>query len=164
MLYHLLYFWSQDRAILNLKLARDKLRRYKEKLETDSKKLDEQVKELIALRLKKRALLVLKFKRFKEKELDGIDSKLLTVQTQINHIEWASINVTVLNAIEAGTKELNRIHEERSVEDVERLLEESNEAVEVSQSIACAEFLYCMSSNAVIFYLFLKMPPRSKIE
>lgn len=114
---------------------RDKLRRYQGKLENDSKKLEAQVKELIALRLKNRALLVLKLKRFKEKELDKIESKLMTIQTQINDVEWASINVSILNAIEAGTKELNRIHEERSVEDVQLLIDESNEAIEVLQSM-----------------------------
>jgi Snf7 len=115
--------------------VRDKLRRYQGKLENDSKKLEAQVKELIALRLKNRALLVLKLKRFKEKELDKIESKLMTIQTQINDVEWASINVSILNAIEAGTKELNRIHEERSVEDVQLLIDESNEAIEVLQSM-----------------------------
>ena len=145
----------QDRAILNLKLARDKLRRYKGKLETDSKKLEEQVKELIALRLKKRALLVLKFKRYKENELDQIDAKLMTVQTQINDVEWASINVSILNAIEAGTKELNRIHEERSVEDVQQLLDESNEAVEVLQYIMYSRLSCSLCSVESTYYLFV---------
>ena len=113
-------------------MARDKLRRYQIKLGKDSSKLETQAKELIALRLKDRALLVLKLKKFKQKELDGIDSKLLSVQSQINDIEWASINVSILNAIESGTKELNRIHEERTLEDVETLMNDTNEAIEVS--------------------------------
>lgn len=147
---------------------RDKLRRYQGKLENDSKKLEAQVKELIALRLKNRALLVLKLKRFKEKELDKIESKLMIIQTQINDVEWASINVSILNAIEAGTKELNRIHEERSVEDVQLLIDESNEAIEVLQSILhhrhdLAVF-FCVPSNALIFYSFLQILLRSRIE
>lgn len=89
---------------------------------------------MIGLRLKNRALLVLKLKRFKEKELDGIDAKLMTVQSQIDDVEWASINVSILKAIESGTRELNRIHEERSLEDVEMLMDETNEAIEVAIS------------------------------
>jgi Snf7 len=148
--------------------VRDKLRRYQGKLENDSKKLEAQVKELIALRLKNRALLVLKLKRFKEKELDKIESKLMTIQTQINDVEWASINVSILNAIEAGTKELNRIHEERSVEDVQLLIDESNEAIEVLQLMLhyrhdLAVF-FCVPSNELIFYSFLKTFLRSRIE
>ena len=121
----------QDRAILSLKVARDKLRRYQTKLEKDSSKLESQAKELIVLRLKNRALLVLKLRKFKQRELDGIDAKLLSIQSQINDVEWASINVSILNAIESGTRELNRIHDERSLEDVEALMDDTNEAIEV---------------------------------
>lgn len=127
-----LYIHTKDKAILNLKLARDKLRRYRSKMEIDMKKLESQARELIALKLKNRALLVLKLKRYKEKEVDGIDAKLMTVQSQISDLEWASINLTIITAIESGTRELNRIHEERSLEDVQMLMDETNEAIEVS--------------------------------
>ena len=127
-----LYIHTKDKAILNLKLARDKLLRYRSKMEIDMKKLESQARELIALKLKNRALLVLKLKRYKEKEVDGIDAKLMTVQSQISDLEWASINLTIITAIESGTCELNRIHEERSLEDVQMLMDETNEAIEVS--------------------------------
>ena len=127
-----LYIHTKDKAILNLKLARDKLLRYRSKMEIDMKKLESQARELIALKLKNRALLVLKLKRYKEKEVDGIDAKLMTVQSQISDLEWASINLTIITAIESGTRELNRIHEERSLEDVQMLMDETNEAIEVS--------------------------------
>ena len=107
------------------------MRKYQIKLETDSKKLEFQARELIALRLKNRALLVLKLRKFKQKELDGIDSKLLSIQSQIRDVEWASINVSILKAIESGTQELNRIHEQRSLEDVQALMDDTNEAIEV---------------------------------
>lgn len=116
---------------MDLKNVRDKLRRFRGRLETESKKLELNAKELIKMRQKNRALLCLKLKRFKEKELDGIDVKLMNIMTLIQDVEWASINLSVFSAIEAGTKELNRIHEERTLEDVEALLEESNEAIEV---------------------------------
>jgi hypothetical protein len=37
----------------------------------------------------------------------------------------------VLNALKAGTAALNKLHEDMSIEDVEKLLEETNEAIEV---------------------------------
>ena len=54
---------DKDRAVLDLKNARDKLRRFRAQLEKDSLKLENQAKALIALRQKNRALLVLKLKR-----------------------------------------------------------------------------------------------------
>lgn len=37
----------------------------------------------------------------------------------------------ILRALKGGTAALNAIHSEMSIDDVERLLEESNEAIEV---------------------------------
>lgn len=48
-----------------------------------------------------------------------------------------------LKALEAGTAALNKLHEEMSVEDVERLLEESNEAIAVCLKL-CDSIKYHM--------------------
>ena len=37
----------------------------------------------------------------------------------------------VMNALRSGTDALNKIHQQMSLEDVESLLEETNEAIEV---------------------------------
>ncbi len=79
-----------------------------------------------------RALLLLKLKKHKEAEADKLDGQLLEVFRMIDDIEWGSINIRVLEALQSGTALLNRLHEEMSLEDVETLLEESAEAVEVS--------------------------------
>ena len=93
---------SKDRAVLDLKNARDKLRRYRGQLEKDSQKLEGQVKTLIALKQKNRALLLLKLKKVKENEVEKLDAKLLNVYSMIQSVEWASINVSVITAIESG--------------------------------------------------------------
>ena len=93
---------SKDRAVLDLKNARDKLRRYRGQLEKDSQKLEGQVKTLIALKQKNRALLLLKLKKVKENELETLDAKLMNVYSMIQSVEWASINVSVIAAIESG--------------------------------------------------------------
>ena len=93
---------SKDRAVLDLKNARDKLRRYRGQLEKDSQKLEGQVKTLIAMKQKNRALLLLKMKKVKGNELEQLDTKLLSVYSMIQSVEWASINVTVIAAIESG--------------------------------------------------------------
>jgi hypothetical protein len=126
---------DKDRAVLDLKNARDKLRRFRGQLEKDSQKLESQAKALIALRQKNRALLVLKLKKYKEKDVEKLDSKLMNVHSMIQDVEWASINVSVLSAIESGTRELRRMHDERSLDDVEALMDETNEAIEVENRI-----------------------------
>lgn len=50
---------------------------------------------------------------------------------QIEDIEWESQNVEVLQALEAGTAALDKLHQEMPIEEVERILEESAESIEV---------------------------------
>lgn len=126
---------DKDRAVLELKNARDKLRRFRNQLGNDSQRLESQAKVLISLRQKNRALLVLKLKKYKEKEVEKLDGKLVNIYTMIQDVEWASINLSVLSAIESGTRELQRMHDERSLDDVEALMEETNQAIEVENRI-----------------------------
>ena len=60
---------DKDRAMLDLKRARDKLRRFRVKLETDSGALEERAKDLIREKKTDKVMFVLKLKKFKMKEL-----------------------------------------------------------------------------------------------
>ena len=58
---------DRDRAMLDLKRARDKLRRFRVKLETDSGALEERAKCFIREKKTDKAMFVLKLKKFKMK-------------------------------------------------------------------------------------------------
>jgi charged multivesicular body protein 6 len=126
---------QKDRAILDLKNARDRLKKYRKKLEADSEKLNEKAKEFIRIKQKDRALMVLKLKKVREKELNGIDGQLISVLEMIQNVEWAAANLEVMKALKSGTSALNKIHEEMSLDDVCALLEDTNEAINVENSI-----------------------------
>jgi charged multivesicular body protein 6 len=126
---------EKDKATLELKNARNRLKKYRKRLEIDSQKLTEQAKEHLRLQQRDRAMLLLRLRKHKEKTVDEINNQLITVMQQIEDLEWASISVQVLNAIKAGTSLLNAIHEEISVDDVQSLLDETNEAIEVENQI-----------------------------
>jgi charged multivesicular body protein 6 len=93
--------------------------------------LTEKAKQLIREQKKDRALLVIKLRKHKEKEAENIDAQLLSILEMIDNIEWEAANLEVMKALQAGNKALNKLHEEMSVEDVENLLAETNEAIEV---------------------------------
>jgi len=76
--------------------------------------------------------LVLKLKRFKEKEVSNLDAQLISILEMIDNVEWEYANMKVYKALKAGTAALNKMHEEVSYEDVATLLDETNEAIEVS--------------------------------
>ena len=96
--------------------------------------MQDQAKELVKNQQKDRALLVLKLKRFREKEVNNIDAQLLSVLEMIENVEWEYSNMEVMKALKAGNNALNSIHNQMSVEDVEALLEETNEAIQVQEN------------------------------
>ena len=63
--------------------------------------------------------------------MTNIDGKLVSVHEMIQSVEWEYNNMEVMKALRSGTDALNKIHEQMSLEDVESLLDETNEAIEV---------------------------------
>lgn len=70
-------------------------------------------------------------KKMKEKQIEDVNGQLLTIFNMIDKIEWESINVKAMTALKDGTAALNALHSEMSPEDVELLMQESEEAREV---------------------------------
>ena len=85
----------KDKAILELKNTRDRLKKYRKKLDQETLKLNEQAVMHVQAKQKSRALLVLKLKKHKINEADNIDKQLFSVYEMIDTIEWESINIKV---------------------------------------------------------------------
>ena len=127
---------EKDRAILNLKTSRDKLRKYQRGLDVESADLREKAATLVSQGKKTRALLLLKIRKLKEERTNEIDGQLYRLYEEIEKVESADLNVTILRAIEAGTKVMQDIQKEYSIERVEQLMEDSAEAIEKEKEIS----------------------------
>lgn len=125
-----------DRAVLDLKIARDRLRRYQAKLDSESATLTQQATQLLRAGKRDRALLTIKFRRFREEKIDEIDRQLLTVESMVNSIEWQEEQATVVASLRTGTDALNALNKAISIESIEALLEETREAQEKEQEIS----------------------------
>lgn len=129
---------EKDKAVLDLKNARDKLKKFQKKLETESDQLTEKARELLRMQYKDRALLVLKLKKYKKERIDSIESQLFTVQEQIDTLDWAVINVQVLQAMRNGTDELTRLNNLMSMDKIDALMDETKEAFDTQNEISAA--------------------------
>jgi len=125
-----------DRTVLDLKNARDRLRRFRKKLDADTVRLQERARVLVSRKQDARALTLLKLRSFKTKEADKVEAKLFTVLNMIENVEWESQNIEVLKALKEGTEALNKMHDEMSLDTVEAILDESREAIELESSIS----------------------------
>lgn len=127
-----------DRAILDLKVSRDRLTRYKKKLNLDSTKLLSKAKAYKAKNTSadtKNALNLLKLRKLKLKEVDNIDSQLLTLQGMVSNIQSKEEEKEVLAALRTGKNALEKLHAENSLEDVMNLMDDVQEQNELEEEI-----------------------------
>lgn len=126
---------DKDRAMLDLKRARDKLRRFRSKLDADSEALESKARMLIRNKAQDKAMFVLKLRKYKKKEAENVEGQLSKVLEMIQTINWEEQNTTVLRALQSGTKALNKMHDELPLEQVESILENNEAALERQASI-----------------------------
>jgi hypothetical protein len=127
---------DKDKTVLDLKNARDRLKKYRRQLDKDSLKLQEQAKTLLKSNQRDRALLVLGLKKYKQKEATKVDTQLMNVFDMIDRVEWGAMNVEVMKALEVGTKALNKLNEEMPIDRVQGIMDEAEDSRNVENEIS----------------------------
>ncbi|CAO3648816.1 unnamed protein product [Cunninghamella blakesleeana] len=126
---------SQDQAILNLKIQRDKLKQYQKKINLVIEKEIEAAKKALLEENKKKALLALKKKKYQEQLLEKSEQQLLNLEELTQSIEYAVVEKQVLDGLKNGNDVLKEIHKEMSLEDVERLMDDTADAIAYQNQI-----------------------------
>ncbi|KAH6581162.1 hypothetical protein BASA50_003406 [Batrachochytrium salamandrivorans] len=126
---------SQDKAVLELKVQRDKLKQYEKKLQTVLDRELQVAKEQLRLKNHHAARLALAKKKYQQGLLDKIDSQLITLDQLTQSIEYALVEQQVLEGLQNGTKVLNDLNKEMRLEDVEKLMDDSADAVAYQNQI-----------------------------
>ncbi|KAK0198231.1 Snf7 family [Armillaria mellea] len=126
---------TQDRAILDLKLQRDKLRQYQKKIQVILDREHAIAKEHLATGRKDRAVVALRRRKYQQSLLLKTDAQLENLEQLVSSIEFSLIEVSVVHGLQQGNDVLKEIHKELNVEQVEKLLEESHEAREYQREI-----------------------------
>ncbi|XP_020790467.1 charged multivesicular body protein 6-like [Boleophthalmus pectinirostris] len=126
---------DQDKAILQLKQQRDKLKQYQKRITLQLEKERLLAKQLVKDGKKKKALLLLKKKRYQDQLLDKTDNQISNLEQMVQDIEFMQIEMKVIEGLKVGNECLKRMHEIMSIEDVERILDETQEAIEYQRQI-----------------------------
>ena len=125
-----------DRTVLDLKNARDRLQRYRAKLEQDDAKLVLQARKARDAGKKDRALGLLRLRKYKQAQASSCEDQLLNVMQMVETIGSKQNENAVLEAMAAGKDTLKKMHEETTVDDVLNLMDEIREEAEVEQEIS----------------------------
>ncbi|KAN0100523.1 Snf7 family [Tylopilus felleus] len=126
---------AQDRAILDLKLQRDKLRQYQKKIQVVLEREHQIAKSHLIAGDKDRALIALRRRKYQQSLLLRTDDQLAALEQLVSTIEFSLVEVSVLHGLKQGNEVLKEIHREMSLESVERLMEETHEAREYQREI-----------------------------
>lgn len=117
------------RAILDLKIQRDKLRQYRKRITDLTDRETEIAKECLARDDRKRALLALRRKKYQESLLIKSEKELDQLEQLINQVEFSLVQKDVLFGLQQGTQVLQAISKEMGgIEGVEKLMGETEEA------------------------------------
>ncbi|PIL31652.1 hypothetical protein GSI_06354 [Ganoderma sinense ZZ0214-1] len=126
---------KQDRAILDLKLQRDEVKKYQKKIQVVLDREHEVAKQQLAAGNKDRALVALRRRKYQEGLLAKTDGQLENLEQLVSTIEFSLVEVSILHGLQQGNAALKEIHKELNIENVERVLEETQEAREYQREI-----------------------------
>jgi charged multivesicular body protein 6 len=128
---------SHDQVVLDIKITRDKVSRYQKQLQTLMQRETEIAKQLLKEGKRDRAKLALSKRKYQEQLLQKTDQQLSNLQQLCQEIEFAQIEAQVLQGLKTGKDALVTLQKEMgSIEDIEKLMDESKEAIEYQQEIS----------------------------
>lgn len=126
---------QQDRSILDLKLQRDKLKKYQVRIQVVLNREQEIAKEALAAGNKAKALTALRQRKYQETLLSQTDGQLETLQKLVSGIEFSLIEKDVLYGLKQGNAVLKEIHKEMDLESVEKLMSDTAEGIAYQNEI-----------------------------
>ncbi|XP_055702785.1 charged multivesicular body protein 6-A [Phlebotomus papatasi] len=126
---------EQDKAVLQLKQQRDKLKQYQKRIEISLEKDRELVKKCLNSKRIERAKLLLRKKRYQTKLLENTDAQLENLEKLASDIEFAQVEIQVVEGLKVGNMALKSLHQILSVDEIERIMDETREGVEKQQEL-----------------------------
>uniref|UniRef100_A0A0X3PTW5 Charged multivesicular body protein 6 n=1 Tax=Schistocephalus solidus TaxID=70667 RepID=A0A0X3PTW5_SCHSO len=119
---------EEDKALLQLKQQRDQLKQYKQRVNSAITRDEAAIKQLLRQQERKKALLLLKKKKYQAKLLVKADEHLTTVEGLIQDVEFAQVQVKVLDSLKKGNEALKQLNDLMKLEDVEKIMSDAQEA------------------------------------
>lgn len=92
-------------------------------------------KRLLTDGKKEKAILLLKKKRYQEQLLDKTENQISNLETMVQDLEFAQIEKKVIDGLKVGNQCLKKMHEVLSIEEVERIMDETQDAIEYQRQI-----------------------------
>ncbi|XP_076375814.1 vacuolar protein sorting 20 [Megalopta genalis] len=126
---------EQDKAVLQLKQTRDKIKQYRRRIEQTLENDRLLAKKLIQNGRKDRALLLLRKKKFQEQLLSKTDGQLENLERMVHDIEFAQVEMKVVDGLKVGNVALKKLQDLLSIEEIDKIMDETKEGIEKQKEI-----------------------------
>ncbi|KFM05870.1 Charged multivesicular body protein 6, partial [Aptenodytes forsteri] len=114
---------------------RDKLKQYQRRISLNRERERALARQLLREGKKGKAMLLLKKKRYQEQLLDKTENQISNLERMVQDIEFTQIEMKVIEGLKIGNECLNKMHQVMSIEEVERIIGETQDAVEYQRQI-----------------------------
>ena len=115
---------NEEKAILDCKLARDKIKTYIKRLERNANLKKEKAKESLRAKNKDRAKYNLKLSKMYSEQIKSAESQLTMLEEQISNLEQATTQRDALKVLEKGNEVLKNLQSECNIEKWEKISED----------------------------------------
>ncbi|KAL7737033.1 hypothetical protein ACLKA6_005257 [Drosophila palustris] len=126
---------DQDKAVLQLKQQRDRLKQYQKRIELQLENDRLMAKKCLQQGRKDRAKLLLRKKKYQESLLSNADKQLENLEKLAADLEFAQVEMKVLDGLKQGNAALKKVHEMLDINEVEKIMDETREGIEKQQEI-----------------------------
>ncbi|XP_061387740.1 charged multivesicular body protein 6-A [Musca vetustissima] len=126
---------EQDKAVLQLKQQRDRLKQYQKRIELSLENDRQLAKKCLAQGRKERAKLLLRKKKYQETMLANTDKQLENLEKMAADIEFAQVEMQVLDGLKQGNAALKKMHEILDINEIEKIMDETRDGIEKQQEI-----------------------------
>ncbi|KAH8269620.1 hypothetical protein KR018_010535 [Drosophila ironensis] len=126
---------DHDKAVLQLKQQRDRLRQYQKRIETQLENDRLLARKCLQQGRRDRAKSLLRKKKYQESLLTNADNQLENLEKLAADLEFAQVEMQVLDGLKAGNVALKKVHDLLDINEVERIMDETREGIEKQQEI-----------------------------
>ena len=126
---------KEERALLDCKLCRDKIKRYIKSLEKNATLKKQKAKEALQNKNKDRARLYMRQSKMYQEQIKTAEGQLEMIENQITQIESAQNKKDVFNILKQGNDVLKKLQEEVNVEKLQEISDDMNDLKEQNDEI-----------------------------
>ena len=126
---------QEEKALLDCKITRDKIKTYIKRLERNANLKKEKAKDALRAKNKDRAKYNLKLSKMYQEQIKTADAQLTMLEEQISNIEQATTQRDAMKVLEKGNEVLKNLQKECNIEKWEKISDDMNDLKEQQDEI-----------------------------